>query len=214
MKKYIVLGVLFLLPITAYLFFSSGVNNFAKLPTLTSNVDEVSEVHSTGTTSVRFQGNISVVLFLGSDLKGKFGNIFNLAHKIYKPFYEFEDLQFVLLLDTSSKVFEEELLTELEKISDTKKWKFVYTDATALNVMYRSFETNVPLDKKQSSPLAFILDKEANLRGRDDDKDQGLVYGYDTSSVATLNEKMKDDMKVLLAEYRMELKKNNPKRKI
>jgi len=42
MKKYIVLTVLFALPICAYLFFSSGVNNFAKLPTLTPNVPELS----------------------------------------------------------------------------------------------------------------------------------------------------------------------------
>ena len=34
LKKYLVLGILFILPITVYLFFASGVNQFAKLPKL------------------------------------------------------------------------------------------------------------------------------------------------------------------------------------
>ena len=41
MKKAFVLIVLFVLPIVAYLFFASGVNNFGKLPVLTENVNEI-----------------------------------------------------------------------------------------------------------------------------------------------------------------------------
>ena len=43
--------------------------------------------------------------------------------------------------------------------------------------------------------------------GRDDD--EGLKYAYDMRSVAELNNKMEDDMKIILAEYRLALKKNN-----
>ena len=43
MKKTFVLVVLFILPIVAYLFFASGVNNFGKLATLTENVDDISD---------------------------------------------------------------------------------------------------------------------------------------------------------------------------
>jgi hypothetical protein len=50
------------------------------------------------------------------------------------------------------------------------------------------------------------------LRGRDDDEEEGTLYGYDTSSVAELNKKMTDDVKVILAEYRLALKKNNSNR--
>ena len=41
MKKNIVLFVLFILPIVAYLFFASGINSFAKLPTITKNIPEI-----------------------------------------------------------------------------------------------------------------------------------------------------------------------------
>ena len=50
------------------------------------------------------------------------------------------------------------------------------------------------------------------LRGRDDDEGKGIKYGFDTSSVADLNNKMEDDVKIILAEYRMALKKNNANR--
>ena len=41
-KKKIVLGVLFLLPIAIYMFFATGVNNFGKLPVLSQDVVSVS----------------------------------------------------------------------------------------------------------------------------------------------------------------------------
>ena len=48
-----------------------------------------------------------------------------------------------------------------------------------------------------------------SLRGRDDDNDSGTLYGYNSSSVAELTKKMTDDIKIILAEYRLALKKNN-----
>jgi hypothetical protein len=45
------------------------------------------------------------------------------------------------------------------------------------------------------------------LRGRDDDEDIGTLFGYNAESVAEINNKMEDDIKVILAEYRLALKK-------
>ena len=51
-------------------------------------------------------------------------------------------------------------------------------------------------------------DKDLKLRGRNDDEDMpnGLLYGYDMNSVSELNNKMEDDIKVLLYEYRAAFK--------
>ena len=38
LKKYLILGFLFFFPIFVYVFLSTGINNFAKLPVLTENV--------------------------------------------------------------------------------------------------------------------------------------------------------------------------------
>ena len=47
------------------------------------------------------------------------------------------------------------------------------------------------------------------MRGRDDDEDIGMLYGFNSQSVAEINNKMVDDVKIILAEYRLALKKND-----
>ena len=78
--------------------------------------------------------------------------------------------------------------------------------------MFESFNTPHQLNNTYT-PYVFIVDKDLNLRGRDEDEDFGKVYGYDSRSVAELSDKMNDDVKVILAEYRLALKKNNAERK-
>ena len=65
-----------------------------------------------------------------------------------------------------------------------------------------------------ASPYVFIIDKDRSLRGRDDDDDLGLLYGFDSSDYSEVNNKMSDDVRVILAEYRLALKKYNSKREI
>ena len=65
-----------------------------------------------------------------------------------------------------------------------------------------------------ASPYVFIIDKDRSLRGRDDDDDVGLLYGFDSSDYSEVNNKMSDDVRVILAEYRLALKKYNSKREI
>ena len=89
------------------------------------------------------------------------------------------------------------------------KWKFILGDEIKIKELFSSFGSDLELNKKLSKPFVFIVDKEKNLRGRDDDKDMGTLYGYNSSSVAELTKKMTDDIKIILAEYRLALKKNN-----
>ena len=68
-------------------------------------------------------------------------------------------------------------------------------------------KTDFNLDLNLGTPYVFIIDRDGKLRGRDDNED--TKYGYDSRSVADINNNMVDDVKVILAEYRMALKKNN-----
>jgi len=78
--------------------------------------------------------------------------------------------------------------------------------------LFSSLKTDLSLNKNLGTPNMFIIDKESKLRGRDDDEDQKIKYGFNTISVADLNNKMEDDVKIILAEYRLALKKNNANR--
>ncbi len=209
MKKTFVLVVLFILPIVAYLFFASGVNNFGKLPSLTKGVSDVSDFD----TSITLKDKISIVGFLGDDVSNKKGNVFNLNQKIYKRFYEFKDFQFVMLVKQGSEAQVAQLKSELATLADTVKWKFVYLSESQTNIFFNSLKTDLVLDEHFATPYVFIIDKELNLRGRTNDDDEGTKYGFNTTSVAELNNKMEDDVKIILAEYRFALKKNSASRK-
>ena len=213
MKKFLVLGILFALPITAYLFFASGKNNFAKLPVLTENVQDISSFESNSGDPISFKEHISVVAFFGSDLENIKGNTFNLDKKILEKYYDFDDFQFVIILPKEAKEETSDFVEEFKKISESSKWKIAYSTRENIQEVFNSFDTPHKLDEGGHTPYVFIVDKEANLRGRDDDEDHGKLFGYDSRDVAELNNKMNDDVKVILAEYRLALKRNNPETK-
>lgn len=205
MKKTTVLVVLFIFPLVAYLFFASGVNNFGRLPILTEKVNDLPQSPD----SVKLDGQITILGFLGNKIEQRKGNVFNLNQKIYKRFNGFKDLQFVMVAPEGSKENVQALKKELGSFTDTQNWKFVYSTPSEIKELFESLQTNLNLDDSLFTPYVFIIDKERNLRGRNDDEDEGVKYGFNTSSVADLNNKMEDDVKIILAEYRLALKKNN-----
>jgi hypothetical protein len=208
MKKTFVLVVLFVLPIVAYLFFATGVNQFGRLPVLTSNVGDI----SMGDGKKVLAGKISILGFPGGDLEVKKGNAFNLNQKIYKRFYEFRDFQIVMVLPYGTEAKVEDLKGELGSFTDIRNWKFIFSGENEIKSLFDSLGTDLTLDRNLGTPYVFIIDKEGNLRGRNDDEDEQVKYGFNTISVADLNNKMVDDVKIILAEYRLALKKNNAER--
>ena len=207
-KKYIVLTILFVLPLVAYLFFASGVNNFAKLPVLKENVLSISDY-----SKVDLNKKISILFFLGSNIEDRQGDALNMNQKIYKRFYDFEDFQFVVICPLESEQLADDLKNKLEMGTNTdmKKWNFVFLDYNVIEEVFNSLNTNTNLDQYSGSPYVYIVDKNRSLRGRNDD--DGIKFGYDSRSVADINNFMVDDVKVILAEYRLALKKNGITRK-
>ena len=204
MKKYIILTILFVLPLVVYLFFASGINHFAKLPVLTNDVYDISKISNT-----TFVNKITILGFFGKNIKDKHGDALNLNQKIYKRFYKFNDFQFVMIQPDGTEELTNQLKNELKKGTNTDlvNWSFVtISDQNILDV-FQSLKTDFNLDLNLGTPYVFIIDRDGKLRGRDDNED--TKYGYDSRSVADINNNMVDDVKVILAEYRMALKKNN-----
>ena len=204
MKKYIVLTILFVLPLVVYLFFASGINNFAKLPVLTDEVFEISKI-----SNITFDNKITILGFFGNNVKDKHGDALNLNQKIYKRFYKFKDFQFVMIQPVGTKNSTEVLKNELRTGTNTDlvNWNFIYVKDSDLLKVYQSLKTDFNLDSNLGTPYVFIIDRNGDLRGRDDK--EGTKFGYDSRSVADINNNMLDDVKVILAEYRMAIKKNN-----
>lgn len=206
-RKYIVLGVLFVLPITVYLFFASGVNNFAKLPVLNQAVSDLEGFRTMDSTEVTFKDHITVLGFYGANVAGQKAGAFNLAHKIYKKNYQFDDFQFVMLTQEWQQEEVAEVINLLKQIADPVHFKFAFGSADRINSVYESLGTLGALDSSNATSYVYIIDKEGQLRGRTSDGEMTLVYGYDANDYAVVNNEMNDDIKIVLAEYRLALKK-------
>ena len=210
MKKFWVLFGLFILPLVFYILLLTGTNNFAKLPVLTEKINDVTHLSSKDSDTVSFDGKINILCFFGDDLQNVKNNAFNLNEKIYKHFYKFKDFQFVVVLPNGTEEQAENLKKELGVITDMQKWRFVYGTPAEISELFDSLKTTYRLNSNSYSPYAFIIDKNMDLRGRTSDEDsvESLMYGYNAETVAPIHKKMVDDVKVLVAEYRLALKKN------
>ena len=206
MKKYIVLAILFVFPLAVYLFFASGVNHFAKLPVLTQDIEEVAPY-----SEYQFKDRISILAFFGNNLEDKKTLALNLNQMIYKRFYQFADFQFLIALPAGTDAAAEQLKAEIAGVTrtDMSRWNVLFLPEDQLQGLFGSLYLPLSLDQNLSSPYVFIVDRDGNLRGRDDDD----FVGYDARSAADINNNMVDDVKVILAEYRLALKKYNQTRK-
>jgi hypothetical protein len=210
MKKYIVLFILFIFPIVAYLFFASGVNSFVKLPIVTKNIPDISEFKTADGKSLTLNQKITILGFSGSDIIYNQGNYFNLNQKIYNKNFKFNDFQMIIIAPLGSEKQSEDLLKKLSQLSDVSNWHFVFGTPESIQNYHNKLQLAGGLDQKNGTSNVYIIDKEKNLRGR---KGNGeYKEGYNTISAADLHNEMSDDVKVILAEYRLALKKY--KRKI
>ncbi|MEC7773195.1 MAG: hypothetical protein VYE25_01510 [Bacteroidota bacterium] len=209
-QKYLILSFLFFFPIFIYIFLASGINNFAKLPILTTNVLDIQNING-NEKGLTLKDNISILGFWGGDINLRKSEALNLNQKIYKRFYQFQDFQFVFLTTKDQEKNIDNLKEELRRGvgTDLEKWNFIFTDESEIQKIYNSLSTDFELSEENSTPYVFIIDRYLNLRGRDDDEDIGKLYGFNAESVAEINNKMVDDVKIILAEYRLALKKND-----
>ena len=194
MRKYFVLTILFVLPLVVYLFFASGINHFAKLPVLTKNIKDISDISTES-----LKDKITILGFFGKNIEERYGDAGNLNQEIYKRFNEFKDFQFLMIQPKGTEDLFKELLQEMNRLTEInfQNWKFVSLSDEDLISVFNSLETDINLDSNLGTSYVFIVDRNGNLRGRDDK--EGVKFGYDSRFVADINNNMVDDVKVILA---------------
>ncbi len=215
MKKKIVLIALFVLPVVAYLFFSSGIYNFAKLPIITEKIDPLESItyreikipNLSSNKPLTLKDHVTLVGYLGDQLKGNVGYTANLNLMIYKYFVKYEDFQIVLFVNKGSDQAIDTMKAELGRIFDVSKIRFIETTIEGAQTHFNSLGTTLSMVSDGSHPDVFIIDKDLALRAGHEEKKPN-PYGYDYTQAVEMGY-MKDDIKILLAEYRLALKKNN-----
>ena len=200
-QKRFVLFVLFVIPLVAYLFFASGINNFGRLPVVNPTPFEAQ--------GIELDQKITILGFLGDRVSLKKAFSSNLNEKIYKRFHEFKDFQVVLYFDPAQEQAVAELKAQLGELVDLSHWFFVPATEIQVSSMFSALSPADQLNDDGGSNYVFIIDKDRMVRGRTPDDSDYPYARYDATSVADLSKYMVDDVKILLAEYRMALKKNN-----
>ncbi len=217
-KSKIFLIFLFIFPILTYLIFATAKHNSLFLPTISKHNKELPESwKSLNGEKVQLENKITVLGFPGDSVTLNKGNIFNLNQKIYNKYYGFKDLQFVMVAPDGTQEQCKAVLKQLEGLSeDLSGWHFVFAPKEEILPYYRSFNLVGGLDAAAGTPAVIILDKEINHRGRKGKNKKGeeeYKESYNTISAADLHNEMSDDVKIVLREYRLALKKNDNKRK-
>ena len=207
----------FIFPIVAYLFFASGVNSFIRLPIITKSVPEFNNWKTVDSTSIKLTNKITILGFTGTDVLGKKGNFFNLNQKIYDKYSGFKDFQIVFIAPNGTEKETEDFKNKIAKISDLSRWHYVFASPEEIKMFYNQLKLKGKLDSNLGTSSVFIIDKQRNVRGRKGKVKKGDAEyreGYSTTLVSELHNEMTDDVKIILAEYRLALKQNNAYKKL
>jgi hypothetical protein len=218
MKNKLVLILLFVLPIAIYLIFSTATHNSLFLPTISkANADIPSNWVGLNQEKISMKDKITVLGFVGNNVIENRGNFFNLNQKIYNKYKGFKDFQMVMVTPFGNEAKAQQILEELAPITgEMTGWKFVFATPEEIQNFYDSYKLVGKLDANFGTPAVILVDKELNHRGRKGKNKKGqeeYKESYNTISAADLHNEMTDDVKIILREYRLALKKNNNARK-
>jgi protein SCO1/2 len=224
-KKYLILFALLLLPSLLYLYLIQGKHNFAHLPYVTYTDDSGALVqreapdfnlidqNAESLTRADLKGKIYVVNFFFTSCPSICPIMTANMTKIHERFLHYDDLE-ILSLTVDPKRDTPETLKEyaVNRKINSPKWHFLTGEKDSIYAVAYKFLSSAMEDG--SAPGGFLhteyfvlVDKEGKMRSREDDKGN-LIAVYDGTNSAHINDLI-DDIKILIAEYNLELKKNN-----
>jgi hypothetical protein len=216
MRNKLVLIVLLALPVLIYLIFATATHNSLFLPTISRSNLELPKWKSYDKKEISLKNKITVLGFVGNDILKNQENLFNLNQKIYGKYVGFDDFQMVMIAQEGSEDQVKDLLEKLGRFSDNLSgWKFVFAKPQEIQAYYNSFKLKGKLNANLSTSDVLIIDKDKNHRGRKGKNKEGkneYKESYNTNSAADLHNDMSDDVKIMLREYRLALKRNNKRK--
>lgn len=217
MKNKLILGLLFVLPIATYLIFASAKHNSLFLPILFEYQQDLPQNWQTSSgESVQLENKITILGFTGFDIAKNKGNLFNLNQKIYNKYAGFTDFQVVMVAPKGTESDIAAIFEKFKTVSeDLSGWKVVFADPEEIKTYFETLQLIGNLGEDYGTPSVVIIDKNINLRGRKGENKLGedeYKDSYNTISAAELHNDMTDDVKILLREYRLALKKNEARK--
>ncbi|RKE99100.1 hypothetical protein [Ichthyenterobacterium magnum] len=216
-KRNLVLGVLFFLPVLFLLFLYPAKHNYDPLEVVKENINELQFFSSNNESKIELTNHITILSFLGNKPLNHVIAASNLKELVYDKFKGFKRFQIVIVLPKGTEEEVKQLRKEINNYDDMRFWHYVYGEPNDIKNLFNSLNTDEALDVNLSTEKVFIIDKDLSQRGRLDDREdkekekQMAVYGlnsYDCIEVAEIKNKMSDDLRILFTEYRQKRKGN------
>lgn len=217
LKRNLVLGVLFFLPVTFLMFLYPSTHNYNTLDIVEEKVNELKHFKSDSDEVVVLEDHLTILGFFGKNPMNNAVAASNLKELIYDKFKGFKRFQIVIVVTEASENEAMQLKKEISLYEDLKYWHFVFGNQNQIQLVYNSLKTDLLLNDQLSSNKVFIIDKDLSQRGRIDDRSENEitkdkpVYGlssYNCIEVAEIKNKMSEDLRILFTEYRQKRKGN------
>jgi hypothetical protein len=214
-SRYVVLGILFFLPVTFLLFLYPATHNYTPLDIVNESVVELNNFNSNSEINIQLKDQITVLGFFGINPLDKTIAASNLKELVYDKFKGFKRFQVVAVVPNGTEEAVQKLKQEISSYEDLRFWHFAYGEPADIEQLFLSLKYEEGLSEELATDHVFIIDKELNQRGRIDDRTDGekeknkSMYGlnsYDCIEVAEIKNKMSDDMRILFTEYRQKRK--------
>ena len=209
--RYLILGILFFLPVTFLLFLYPATHNYTPLDIVNQSVLDISQFKSNSEEKIILKDHITVLGFLGKNPIDNSITASNLKELVYDKFKGFKKFQVVILMPNGTEDAVEKLKAEISSYENLRFWHFVFGEPDAIKTVYNSLGNNIDLNSELATNQVFIVDKDLNQRGRLDDRTDNetaskkaayKLYAYNCIEVAEIKNKMSDDLRILFTEYR------------
>ena len=214
-SRYVVLGILFFLPVTFLLFLYPATHNYSPLDIVNESVLDLHNFSSNSEEKIQLKDHITVLGFFGNNPIDKNITASNLKELVYDKFKGFKRFQVVVLMPKGTEEAVQTLKQEISSYEDLRFWHFVFGEPSHIKRLFLSLKKEEDLSEDLATDHVFIIDKDLNQRGRIDDRTDNEieknkpVYGlntYDCIEVAEIKNKMSEDMRILFTEYRQKRK--------
>jgi hypothetical protein len=214
-KRNLILGILFFLPVIFLLFLYPAQHNYYALDIINENVSDLDGFSSDSEEIVVLDGHITVIGFLGKHPMEQVIAASNLKELVYDKFMGFKKFQVVMVMPKGTEAETESLRKEIHTYEELEYWHFVFAEDQSIERLFASIKSDANLDENLASEDVYIIDKELNQRGRIDDRSDKEIetnkpvypmVGYNSIEVAEIKNKLNDDMRILFTEYRQKRK--------
>lgn len=214
-SRYVVLGILFFLPVTFLLFLYPATHNYTPLDIVNESVMDLEAFTSEAEAPILLKDHITVLGFFGKHPMDKATTALNLKELVYDTFKGFKKFQVVIVMPIGTEEVVKQLKQEISSYQDLRFWHFVFGNSESIQNVFKSLESKVTLRHDFSTDHVYVIDKDLNQRGRLDDRTDNeleknkLIYGlssFNCIEVAEIKNKMSEDMRILFTEYRQKRK--------